>query len=220
MNPWYPGHRAQESPPRRAAEVRDTLGDSAMRTLLERPAARPETGTWVLDPATAAVRFRGRAHRFAPVVSAVFQGARGTLSLLDDGHGSVDVDVDVASLTTGCGAYDEVLARVDPFDAVRHPIARFSSTHVAWSAGQAAVDGTLSVGGGSAPVTLSGSYRATGERTVLQARGTVDRRALGLSVDVPGLGLLLPARLDLHVDVQAVRAPWPPAYETLTCTWS
>jgi polyisoprenoid-binding protein YceI len=77
---------------------------------------------------------------------------------------------------------------------------------VAWSAGDAVVDGTLSAGGGSAPVTLSGTYRTAGERTVLQARGTVDRRALGLSVDVPGLGVLLPARLDLHVDVHAVRA--------------
>jgi polyisoprenoid-binding protein YceI len=177
-----------------------------MRTLLDRPATRPETGTWVLDPATALVGFRGRAHRFAPVVSAVFEGARGTLSLLDDGQGSVEVDVDVASLTTGCAAYDEVLARVDPFDAARHPIACFRSTRVAWSAGSAVVDGTLNAGGGSAPVTLSGTYRTAGERTLLQARGTVDRRALGLSVDVPGLGLLLPARLDLHVDVHAVRS--------------
>jgi polyisoprenoid-binding protein YceI len=153
------------------------------------------------------VGFCGRAHRFAPVVSAVFDGARGTLSLLDGGQGSVDVEVDVASLTTGCAAYDEVLARVDPFDAVRHPIARFHSTRVAWSAGEAVVDGTLSAGGGSAPVRLSGTYRATGERTGLRARGTVDRRALGLSIDVPGLRLLLPARLDLHVDVHAVRRP-------------
>jgi polyisoprenoid-binding protein YceI len=66
-----------------------------MRTLLERPAARPETGPWVLDPGTAVVGFRGRAHRFAPMVSAMFEGARGALSLLDGGEGSVDVDVDV-----------------------------------------------------------------------------------------------------------------------------
>jgi polyisoprenoid-binding protein YceI len=185
--------------------VRNTTGETAMTALLDRPAARPETGTWVLDPATAVVGFRGRAHRFAPTVSAVFEGARGTLSLLDGGEGSVDVEVDVTSLTTGCAAYDEVLARVDPFDAVRHPVARFVSTRVAWSAGTAVVEGALKAGGGSAPVTLYGTYRTSGERTVLQARGAVDRRALGLSVDVPGLGLLLPARLDLDVDVHAVR---------------
>ena len=52
---------------------------------LDRPTARTETGTWVLDPGTAVVGFHGRAHRFAPVVSAVFEGARGTLSLLEDG---------------------------------------------------------------------------------------------------------------------------------------
>lgn len=86
-----------------------------------------------------------------------------------------------------------------------HPVACFRSTRVAWSSGAAVVDGTLSAGGGSAPVTLSGTYRTTGEGTVLQARGTVDRRALGLSVDVPGLALLLPGRLDLNVDVLAVR---------------
>jgi len=211
MHPWFLGHRAQESPPVRTAAVRDTTGDAAMRSLLDRPATqpavRPETGTWVLDPSTAVVGFRGRAHRFAPVVSAVFEGARGILSLLEDGQGSVEVDVDVASLTTGCAAYDEVLARADPFDALRHPVATFCSTSVVWSAGRALVDGTLSAGGGSAPVTLSGTYRTAGERTALQARGTVDRRAIGLTVDVPGLGLLLPARLDLHVDVQAVRSP-------------
>jgi polyisoprenoid-binding protein YceI len=108
--------------------------------------------------------------------------------------------------TTDCAAYDEVLARVDPFDAARHPVARFRSTRVAWSAGAAVVDGMLGAGGGSAPVTLSGAYLTTGERAHLQACGTVDRCALGLSVDMPGLGRLLPSRLDLYVDVHAVKA--------------
>jgi polyisoprenoid-binding protein YceI len=177
-----------------------------MTTLLDRPAP-PETGAGVLDPGTAVVGFSGRTHRLAPAVSAVFEGARGVLSLLEGGDRRVDVQVDVTSLTTGCAAYDEVLARVDPFDAARHPVARFRSTRVAWSDGAAVVDGTLSAGGGWVPLTLSGTYRTTGGRTRLQVRGTVDRRALGLGVDVPGLGRLLPARLDLHIDVEAVKAP-------------
>lgn len=210
MHPWPPGHPAQESPLAGAGEAPDTTGDTAMRTrhaLLDRPATPPETGTWVLDPGTAVVGFRGRAHRFAPAVAALFEGARGTLELLSGGRGTVDVEVDVACMTTGCAAYDELLARADPFDAVRHPVARFSSSRVTWGAGAAVVEGTLSAGGGCAPVTLAGAYRTSGDRTALRASGSVDRRALGLSVDVPGLGLLLPARLDLHVDVQAVRSP-------------
>ena len=182
-----------------------------MTTLLDRPTrgatAALEAGTWLLDPQTAVVGFRGRAHRFAPLVSAVFQDVRGAVSLLPDGQGRVDVEVDVRSLTTGCAAYDEILDRVDPFDAGRHPVARFSSTSLAWSGGVAEVDGTLAAGGGSADVRLSGSYRTTGDRTALRVAGVVDRRALGLSLDVPGQGLLVPGRLELHVDVHAVRVP-------------
>ena len=176
-----------------------------MTTLLDRPATRPEAGTWLLEPDTAVVGFRGRAHRFAPLVSAVFRQVRGVVSLTADGQGRVEVDVDVRSLTTGSAAYDELLARVDPFDAARHPVARFTSRCVTWSGGAAMVDGTMAAGGGSTSVQLRGRYRCDGDRTALQVCGVVDRQALGLSLDVPGQGLLVPRRLELHVDVQAVR---------------
>ena len=177
-----------------------------MTTLLDRPADAPELGTWQVDRDAALVGFSGRAHRLAPLFAAVFRGVTGELVLEPGGRGSVDVEVDVRTLTTGFPAYDEVLERLDPFDAALHPTARYRSTEVTWGRGLATVEGTLTAAGARVPVRLLGSYRSTGARTTLRATGSVDRRALGLSLDVPGTGLLLPRLLQLEVDVAAVRA--------------
>ena len=80
-----------------------------MTTLLASPApATPGRDRWTLRSEDALVVFRGRVSRFAPTVQARFTSVAGTVD-----EQAVDVDVEVASLTTGSQAYDQVLAAAD-----------------------------------------------------------------------------------------------------------
>lgn len=157
---------------------------------------------WSVRGDDACVLFRGRAHRFAPTMQARFTQVCGTVT-----ESAVDVDVDVRSMTTGIPAYDALLAAADPFDAERHPVARYRSESVRWDGGRAVVDGLLDLRGRAAPVRLLATCRATGDgQARLSATGRVDRRVYGLRLEVPGCGALVPSHLDLTIDVTAVRA--------------
>jgi polyisoprenoid-binding protein YceI len=167
-------------------------------------------GTWLIDPPAASVAFSGRVSRLAPAFAARFGRVAGTVALPDgnaDGDGGrVDVDVDLASMTTGRAAWDDLLAAVDPFDARTHPTGRYRSARVRLRGGRAVVDGALVLRGTAVPVRLTGSSTLLGrDRARLRARGEVDRRCFGLRVDLPGYGLLVPARMRVEVDVEVVR---------------
>ena len=164
-----------------------------MTALLER---------WTVRPDSASVMFRGKASRFMPTVSACFTTVTGTVS-----EQAVDVDVDVRSMTTGNRAYDDLLAVADPFDAARHPLATYRSDSVLWVGDRAVVTGGLCLRGRTAPVQLQASCAVVEDGVArLTATGRVDRRAFGLRLEVPGCGALVPAHLDLVIDVVAVRA--------------
>ena len=163
--------------------------------------------SWQVRTENACVLFRGRAARLLPTVQARFTSVTGTLSAT-----TVDVDVDVRSLTTGNRAYDELLAAADPFDAQRHPVASYRSEDVLWVGEDAVVSGSLQLRGRSAPVQLRATYAVVEDGVArLSATGRVDRRAFGLRLDVPGCGGLVPSHLDLVIDVTAERfVPQPP----------
>ena len=162
-------------------------------------------GEGAILPEHAGVAFRGRASRFAPVVQARFGRVEGSVRLGDD-TGAVEVDVDLASITTGNAAWDELLHALDPFDVRRHPTGEFRSVRVRVDGTRAEVDGSLRLCGRRSPVRLTGTHRVLDERRArLRAQGSVDRRAFGLRLDVPACRFLLPAQLDLQVDVVVAR---------------
>jgi polyisoprenoid-binding protein YceI len=141
----------------------------------------------------------GRASRFLPTVQAHFARVGGTVSAE-----SVDVDVDVRSVTTGTSAYEALLAAADPFDAARYPVARYRSSRVRWDGARAVVDGVLDLRGRSAVVRLVGTCREQDDGAArLSATGRVDRRDFGLRLEVPGCGALVPSHLELAIDVTA-----------------
>lgn len=166
------------------------------------------TTPWELRPEGSWVGFRGRAHRLAPAVAATFTGVQGQLTAE-----SVQVEVDVRTMTTGVAAWDAVVTAADPFDVGQHPVARYRSTRVTWHGDRALVEGVLVLRGRSAPVVLRARCTPEADGKVrLQATGGVDRRAFGLRLEVPGCGVLVPGRLELSVD--AVAAPTPAGCET------
>ena len=176
--------------------------DGAVRTA-------PPAGTWAIDPDRARVAFAGKAGLLAPTISARFPDVAGRVVV---GTGSTGhrlrVEVDVTTMTTGTGAYDDVIGAVDPFDAARFPLAVYESTRVTWTGHGADVEGRLTLRGVTVPVALSASYDVGrgGGRLVVRAGGTVDRAAFGLRFDVPGVGTLVPRQLRLEIDVDVVRA--------------
>ena len=189
-----------------------TLSAADRRTTGPAGSAMPPAGTWAIDPARARVAFSGKASFLAPTINARFPEVEGRVVVgrdtsPDAGH-RLRVEVDVTAMTTGCGAYDEVIAAVDPFDSARFPLAVYESTRVLWTERGADIEGRLTLRGVTAPVALSASYDVsrTADRMVVRAGGTVDRQAFGLRFDVPGVSKLLPRQLRLEIDVDVVRA--------------
>ena len=175
-------------------------------TTLTRPAASarrsaPPEGTWVIDPARAVVAFSGRTSFLTPTVNARFTEVAGTV-VVGDEH-SVRVEVDVASMTTGNHAYDEVIAAFDPFDSARFPVAVYRSCSVTWTADGARIDGHLTLRGVTRAVPLTAAYDVgrRGDRMIVRAGGSVDREEFGVRFDVPGVGKLIPRVLQLAIDV-------------------
>ena len=57
-------------------------------------------------------------------------------------------------------------------------------------------------------MTLTASYDVgrDGQRMLVRAAGSVDRKAFGVSLDMPGCGKLLPRVMRLEIDVDVVLA--------------
>lgn len=166
---------------------------------------------WIIDTTRAVVAFSGKASFLAPTISARFVGVEGSIDVTEssgDLSGSVDVSVDVTSLTTGNSVWDDLIASVDPFDADHFPVAVYRSTGVRWADRQVTIDGTLTLAGVTKSVPLTASYDVArdGERMLVRAAGSIDRKAFGISFDIPGCGKLVPRVMRLEIDVDVLLA--------------
>jgi polyisoprenoid-binding protein YceI len=154
------------------------------------------------------VAFSGKASFIAPTINARFLGVKGSVEVVETSRGltgAVDVSVDVTSMTSGNQSWDSVIASCDPFDAKCFPVAVYRSTSVAWADGQIVIDGTLTLRGVTRTVPLSASYDVArdGRRMLVRAAGSIDRKAFGISFDMPGCGKLVPRVMRLAIDVDA-----------------
>lgn len=181
---------------------------------LTRPARTvtdPPCGTWVIDSTRAVVAFSGKASFLTPRISARLPGVEGSVEVDQDTRGlagTVDVAVDVTSVTTGNTAWDELITSLDPLDGDHFPVAVYRSTKVRWADGKATIDGTLTLRGVTRAVPLTASYAVGRDsaRMLLRAGGSVDRSSFGISVDRPGAGKPVPRVLRLEIDVDLVLA--------------
>jgi polyisoprenoid-binding protein YceI len=179
---------------------------TATLTRSARTAAGPLSGIWLVDSSRAVVAFSGKASFLTPTVNARFRGVTGSVEVADTRRGltgAVDVSVDVTSITTGNPAWDELIASFDPFDAKHFPVAVYHSTGVQWADGRVTIDGYLRLRGVTRSVPLSASYDVArdGRRMLVRAAGTIDRKAFGISFDMPGCGKLVPRVMRLAIDV-------------------
>ena len=168
---------------------------------------------WTVDVAHTTVEFRVR-HAGLAKVRGVFREFEGELTIDAEGRARASGGVEAASLDTRIGARDEHLRSPDFFDVERHPRISFASTAIAADDGELRVEGDLTIRGVTKRVELRGEIVGTGvddegnERIGLELDGRLDRRDYGLTWNaaVDGGGLLVGNRVDLHLDVSAVRA--------------
>jgi polyisoprenoid-binding protein YceI len=185
---------------------------TATLTRPTRTATGPQTGTWVIDTTRAVVAFSGKATFITPTISARFLGIEGSVEVAETSQGlagAVDVSVDVTTMTTGNGCWDELISTIDPFDAAHFPVAVYRSTNVAWTDGRATIEGTLTLRGVTRTVSLTASYDVArdGRRMLVRASGSIDRSAFGISFDVPGVSKLVPRVMRLEIDVDVALTP-------------
>jgi polyisoprenoid-binding protein YceI len=189
----------------------DTL--SATRTLggIDLPAA----GAWEIDPGHADVAFIGR-HFMLTKVRGRFTGVSGKITVADDPtESNLEVNIELASVSSGDPARDDHLRSADFFDVENHPTARFSSTRVDWSGASGSVTGNLTVKDVTKPLTLQVQYVGHvrdpwgSDRAVFSAGATLNREDWGLTWNMllDNGGLVVSKEIRLEIEVEAVRKP-------------
>ena len=124
--------------------------------------------------------------------------------------GKVDISIDMASINTGTAAFDKHLRSPDLFDTDKHPTATFSGDKLTFDGDKvAAMDGTLTLLGKSAPVTLKAKQFNCTMHPMLKREvcggdfeATIDRTAFGVNY---GVDWGFPKNVRLVLQVEAVK---------------
>jgi polyisoprenoid-binding protein YceI len=185
---------------------------SAIRTLAG--IELPTPGIWEIDPGHTEVAFIGR-HFMLTKVRGRFTGVTGTVTVAEEPvESSLDVTIDMASVSSGDQARDDHLRSADFFDVDNHPTARFRSTAITRTGDTTGtITGDLTIKGVSRPVTLAAKYvgHATdpwgNDRAVFSAHGTLNREDWGLTWNMllDSGGLMVSKEIRIEVEVEAIR---------------
>jgi polyisoprenoid-binding protein YceI len=171
-------------------------------------------GRWEVDPAHSTVEFRVR-HAGVARVRGVFEEFSGALEASPDGALRAQGVIAAASLNTGVGMRDDHLRSADFFDAETHAQLTFVSSAIEVEAsGSLTVRGDLTIRGVTREIVLEGEFMGSGrddegaERVGIEVSGRLDRRDFGLTWNaaVDGGGLLVGNRVDLALEISAIRA--------------
>lgn len=173
----------------------------------------PTTGTWAIDPGHADVAFIGR-HFMLTKVRGRFTGVSGAVTVADDpSASSVEVTIDMASVSSGDQARDDHLRSGDFFDVAAHPTATYRSTAIDWSGSAGTVTGDLTIKGVTRLVTLSVEYVGhaldpwANERAVFSAHATINREDWGLTwnMALDTGGILVSKEIRLEIEAETIR---------------
>jgi polyisoprenoid-binding protein YceI len=175
----------------------------------------PEAGTWTIDTAHSSVEFVVR-HLMMAKVRGAFGEFRGSIDIgASPEASSVEVEIQVASVSTRDEQRDGHLTSADFFDAERFPTISFRSTGVRPQGGDRyAVDGDLTVRGVTKPVTLALSYHGTArdpwgnDKAVFSAETELDREEWGLTWNqaLETGGVLVGKSAKIEIEVEAIAA--------------
>ena len=175
----------------------------------------PVAGVYEIDGAHTSVEFVGR-HLMITKVRGRFSDVRGQITIDEEPTKShVEVEIGVASVSTGNSDRDAHLTSGDFFDVEQYPTITFASTGVKplrdnkWE-----VVGNLKVHGTTKPVTLQVEFDGGGaspfgdERIGFSAATEVNREDFGLTwnVALETGGFLVGKSVRIELSVQAIAA--------------
>lgn len=169
-------------------------------------------GRYVLDPAHSRVGFSVR-HAMVTKVRGAFSGVTGTGVVGEDGSGSLEVVVDVASIDTRNADRDAHLRSGDFFDVERFPSMVFVASEAVQEGEQVRVSGDLTIRDVTRPVSfvLEFTGRATdpfgNDRVGLEGQVVVNRTDWGLTWNaaLEAGGLLVGEKVTLEFEISAIR---------------
>lgn len=185
---------------------------SATRTLagIEMPAS----GIWEIDPGHTEVAFIGR-HFMLTKVRGRFTGVTGTVTVAEEPtESSLDVTIDMGSVSSGDQARDDHLRSSDFFDVNNYPSAGFRSTAITRTGDSTGtITGDLTIKDTTRPVTLAVEYVGYvadpwgNDRAVFSAHGALDRDDWGLTwnMRLDSGGLLVSKEIRIEIEVEAIR---------------
>ncbi len=173
----------------------------------------PAPGVWKIDPGHAEIAFVGR-HFGITRIRGRFTEIAGTVTIAPDiSDSTVEVEIGMASVSSGDQARDDHLRSPDFFDVDVHPTATFEARLIeADDGGRGRLTGDLTIVGVTRPVSLDVEYlgQATdpwdNQRAMFSASGTIDRTDWGLTWNIvlDAGGLLVSKEIRLEVDVELV----------------
>ncbi len=159
--------------------------------------ATVQAGRYKVDPNHTQVTF-GVSHMGFSIYRGRFSGVDGTLQLDPKrvAAAALDVQVPVASVSTTSDKLDGELKSDQWLDAGKYPQMRFRSTRITpTGAGQARIDGELTLHGVTRPVTLEARFVGAGTDPLakaytigFEASGRLSRSAFGVKTYVPLIG--------------------------------
>lgn len=174
-------------------------------------AAVADPVTYAVDPSHAQVEFT-YSHMGFSNITGRFDTIEGSITYdpQDPSSASVEVTVDVNSVSTGVSKLDDHLKAADFFDAANHPKATFKSTSVA-AAGtdKLKVTGDLSIHGATVPTSFDVTVNKVGEHPMrgvpaagFDASATIDRSAFGVDKYLQATG----PEVKLSITIEALGA--------------
>lgn len=172
----------------------------------------PVPGTWAIDPVHSEVSFVAR-HLMVSKVRGRFLTFAGAVTIAEHpADSTVEVDIDMSSVSSGSEDRDAHLRSGDFFDVDQFPQASFRSTHVSWEGNRAVVTGELSIVGVTKAVDLAVEHLGVNldpwgnQRAMFTASTEIDREDWGLNFNIAleTGGVLVGKKIRIEIDAQAV----------------
>ena len=184
---------------------------------MDSPTQTAPRSLWDIDPTHALIEFSVR-HLEISTVKGRFTGVRGVIAVDESAHAeaSVDVEIDVKTLTSGNEARDHhVLMAPEFLDVERYPTITFKSSRIdLQGAGHATVYGDLTLHGVTKEIALDtkltgfGKNPFGGNKDVIgfEAWTTLPRAEFGVNFHFPiEGGVLVSDTIEVMISVEATK---------------
>lgn len=151
--------------------------------------SRYTPGEYGIDADRSSICFQGRSLWGLMPVRGRFKEFAGTGRWRDDGSVAGQLDIDVASLSTGIAKRDRHLVSPDFFDAERYPVITFTVADLRLlPSDNAAIEGNLQIKNVTEQVTLLAALAAPNSLAIqFNCRTTLDRNTFNISANQLGM---------------------------------